>query len=270
MSDPIDLPVVLCFSGSDPTGGAGIQADIETLASMGCHCAPVITAITAQDTRKLIDFTSCDPNLLIAQARAVLEDMPVHAIKIGMLGSAENAEAIHSILYDYDQIPVVLDPIIRAGGGGEIASDTTIDAMRRLLLPLTTLVTPNSLEARHLCPDADSLDACAHALMDLGCEHVLITGEHEGQPVINNRYYGGTHQHLETFSWDRHPGHYHGSGCTLAAGITALLGQGLDMLTAVHEAQEFTWTALQHGHRLGMGQQLPNRFFWARDEQDAH
>jgi hydroxymethylpyrimidine/phosphomethylpyrimidine kinase len=109
------IPVVMTFAGNDPTGGAGSQADIEAIISMGCHAAPVITALTVQDTRDLMHFEATDATLVIEQARAVLEDMPIAVFKLGMLGSVANVEAIHTILADYDELPVVLDPVLRAG-----------------------------------------------------------------------------------------------------------------------------------------------------------
>ncbi len=262
------IPVVMSFAGNDPTGGAGIQADIEAIASMGCQAAPVITALTVQDTRNVIRFEPVAATLLIEQARAVLEDMPVACFKLGMLGSVENVEAIHTILRDYPEIPVVVDPILRAGGGSELATEELIDAVKELLLPQTTVLTPNSEEARRLAPEADTLDACGQELLSAGCELVLITGTHEHTATVDNILYGGMRK-LETFSWERLPHSYHGSGCTLASAIAGLLGQGLEPFTAIHEAQEYTWEALKNGYRIGMGQHLPNRLFWARSEDDT-
>lgn len=264
---PSPLPVVMTFAGTDATGGAGIQADIETLISLGCHPAPVVTAITVQDTEKLHRFEPVAASLVIEQARAVLEDMPVAAFKIGMVGSVENIEAIHSILTDYPDIPVVLDPLIAAGGGGELSDDDMIDAMVNLLFPLATVLTPNSLEARAFAPQAESLDDCAQELLDLGSEFVLITGTHENTLHVVNLLYGEGRL-LESYTWERLPESYHGSGCTLASAIAGLLAQEMSPTMAVQEAQEFTWESLKHANRLGMGQELPNRLFWAFDDED--
>lgn len=268
MTKAYSVPVVMALSGSDPTGGAGIQADIETLASMGCHCAPVITAITVQDTRGVMRYQETEPSLLIEQARAVLEDMPVKAFKIGMIGSVQNVESIHTLLLDYPHLPVVLDPVLAGGGGGHLANDEIIAAISSLLLPQTTVLTPNSEEARILAPEADSLDACGHELLELGCEFVLITGTHENTPQVENRLYA-EHRRLETFTWQRLPYSYHGSGCTLASAIAGLLAQGLEPFAAIHEGQEYTWESLNHGYRSGMGQLIPNRLFWARSEDSS-
>jgi hydroxymethylpyrimidine/phosphomethylpyrimidine kinase len=258
-------PVVMTFAGHDPSGGAGLQADIEALASQGCHATPVLTALTLQDTRDVMDFSALETGHVIAQARAILEDMPVAAFKTGMLGSIDNALAIHSILEDYPHIPLVLDPVLASGNDTRLGEPGLIDVMRDMLIPRATVVTPNSIEARRLAPEADTLDACAIALLDLGAEFVLVTGTHEKTPHVINTLYQG-HQRLESFSWERLPHSYHGSGCTLAACVAGLLAHGLDAFQACHEAQDFTWHALAAGYRPGMGQYLPNRLFWAQQE----
>ncbi len=265
MTDASTLPVVMTFAGTDPSGGAGIQADIETLSSMGCHVSPVVTAVTVQDTQQLFRFQPMDGALVVEQARAALEDIPVSAFKIGMIGTAENAEAIQTILLDYPDVPVVLDPLISAGGGGSLADDELIDAMVNLLFPLVTVLTPNSEEARAFAPEADTLDACAQELLELGSEYILITGAHESTPDVINKLYSESRL-VESYTWDRLPGEFHGSGCTLAAAIAGLLSQGLPPTTAILEAQEYTWEALNNSYRVGMGQYIPNRLFWAHND----
>lgn len=267
MSAPqFKIPVVIAISGSDPTGGAGIQADIEALVSMGCHTAPVITALTVQDTQRFMGFEPVNPMILIQQIRAILEDMEVAAVKLGMLGSVGVVEAVYTILKDYPRLPVVLDPVLHSGSGAELAAMDVRAALIELLFPLTTVLTPNSLEARTLAPDADNLEACAHSLMGLGVEFVLITGTHEHTPSVINTLYGNGRL-IDSFSWERLPGSYHGSGCTLAAAIAGLLAHGADPVHAIREAQEYTWETLKQGYRIGMGQHLPNRLFWAGSER---
>ena len=262
------IPVVMTFAGADPTGGAGIQADIEAIASMGCHACAVITTITVQDTQNVSAFVPLDMGLIVQQARAVLEDMPVAAFKIGMVGSVAAVEAIHTLLTDYPNIPVVLDPILKAGGGAALSNDAIVDAISQLLIPLATIVTPNSVEARRLAPHADNLEACAQEILDMGCEYVLVTGTHENTANVVNSLY--TNRRLiDSYTWQRLPHTYHGSGCTLAASIAGLLGQGYEPISAVFEAQQYTWSALANGTRLGMGQWLPNRFFWAQHDEEV-
>ncbi len=269
---PQSFPAVLVFAGTDPTSGAGLQADILTLASLGCHPLSVVTAVTVQDTLGVEDFLVLDAAWVADQARAVLEDMPVAAIKIGMLGSVEIISAIAEIVSDYPDIPLVLDPILASGRGDELANEDLLDAMKDLLLPQTTLLTPNSLEARRLVLDeiddeeAPDLDVCAERLLDLGCGHVLITGAHEQSAEVANALYSPDGA-VQTLSWERLPGSYHGSGCTLASACAALLAQGLEMSEAVKAAQEFTYQTLRFGYRPGMGQYIPDRLFWARDDE---
>ncbi|MDQ5910539.1 MAG: Hydroxymethylpyrimidine/phosphomethylpyrimidine kinase [Pseudomonadota bacterium] len=273
----ISPPVVMTLAGNDPTGGAGIAADIETLISLGCHPAPVITALTVQDTHNVHTLLPVDPDLVLAQARTVLADMPVAAIKIGVMGDADNVIALQTLLKAYPRLPVILDPVLAAGGGTELANAELIEAIQTRLLPLTTVLTPNSLEARRLAPEADTLEACAMALLARGCRYVLITGGHEAESsaeVVNRLY--GNNRLLETRPWPRLPNEYHGSGCTLAAAIAALTAQISPaslledaILSIVYRAQDYTWRSLQAGYSAGGGQWLPHRLHWAATHRDS-
>lgn len=269
---PSSPPIVLSFAASDPSGGAGIQADIMTLSSMGCHPLSVITAITVQDTAGVDDILPIDSDWVADQARLVLEDMPVSTFKIGLLGSVENIAAIAEVVSDYPDVPLILDPVLASGRGDEMATDDMICALRELLVPQTTILTPNSIEARRLAQEDDediSLDECAKRLLDMGAEYVLITGTHENTPQVINTLYGPDGL-VRSESWERLPGSYHGSGCTLASAIAATIANGLDIPEAVHEAQEYTWQSLAAAFRPGMGQNIPDRFFWARDMDDKN
>ena len=262
-------PIVLTFAASDPTGGAGLQADLLTLAAMGCHPLSVVTALTVQDTRGVDDLLAIDSDWVVDQARKVLEDMPVAAFKLGVLGSVENIAAIAEILSDYPEVPVILDPVLASGRGDSLSNEDMINALRELIVPQTTVLTPNSMEARRLAEededeDDPELDACASRLIACGCEFVLITGTHENTLEVINTLYGEKGV-VRTDRWKRLPGSYHGSGCTLASAIAATMANGLDVPEAVRESQEYTWQALAHGFRPGMGQHLPDRFFWARE-----
>lgn len=255
----------MCFSAHDATGGAGITADIEAINSQGCHASSIITCLTIQDTVDVSSLVPIDEDIVIQSARAVLEDMPVAAFKLGLMGSVDVIEAVHSILYDYPEVPVVLDPVLASGAGTDLANGEIIDAIQALLLPLTHVLTPNTIEAAALVPEADTLVAMASGLMDRGCDHVLLTGTHDNQHHIINRLYHN-HREIDSFEWPRLQHEYHGSGCTLAACLSALLALGLDPLSASREAQHFTWQSLKHAHRIGMGQYHPNRLFWVGDD----
>jgi len=272
MSDPENQqPVaVLTFAASDPSGGAGLQADVLTLASMGCHPLSVVTAITVQDTVGVESFLAVDPDWVADQARCILEDIPVAAFKIGMLGSIEIVTVIAEVVSDYPDIPLVLDPVFASGRGDEFAGDEMVAAIRELLVPQSTVITPNTIELRRLAQEDDEeagsdLGELARHLLDIGCEYVLVTGTHEATPEVINTLY---HRDglVRSDSWQRLPGSYHGSGCTLASALAANLARGLEMTEAVYEAQDYTWQALQYGFRLGMGQYIPDRLFWAREE----
>jgi hydroxymethylpyrimidine/phosphomethylpyrimidine kinase len=264
-------PIVLSFAATDPTGGAGIQADLLTLSSMGCHALTVVTAITVQDTAGVEDVLPIEADWVSDQARVLLEDMPVAAFKIGLVGSVENCAAIAEVVSDYPDVPLILDPVLSSGRGDEMATEDMIEAMREMLIPQTTIITPNSLEARRLADDGGdeerSLEDCAKRILEMGCEYVLITGTHENTPQVVNTLYGQQGV-IRSDSWERLPGSYHGSGCTLASAIAATLANGLDIPEAVREAQEYTWQTLNAGFRPGMGQHIPDRFFWAREAED--
>ncbi len=268
-SNPIP-PVVLAFAASDPTGGAGIQADLLTLSSLGCHPLSVLTALTVQDSAGVGAVLAVDPGWVRSQARALLEDMAISAFKIGMLGSVENIAVIAEIVSGYPDIPLVLDPVLASGRGDAFCDEDMIDALNALLLPQVTLLTPNSLEARRLAGNESGeenppdLAECARRLVGGGAEFVLITGTHEpGAQVVNSLYDGSGLVRAD--AWQRLPGSYHGSGCTLASAIAAGLARGLDTGEAVRAAQDYTWQTLAHGFRPGMGQHFPDRFFLTRN-----
>jgi hydroxymethylpyrimidine/phosphomethylpyrimidine kinase len=265
-------PIVLTFAATDPSGGAGLQADVMTLASMGCHPLSVVTAATIQDTMGVEEVMALDAEWVADQARCVLEDMPVAAFKIGFIGSIENIAAIAEVVSDYPEIPLVLDPVLASGRGDELATDEMISALRELLVPQTTIITPNSIEARRLAQedgeDDIELAECARRLLATGCEYVLITGTHENTPQVINTLYGQDGV-VRSDSWERLPGSYHGSGCTLASAIAATIANGLSISDAVKDAQEYTWQTLKAAFRPGMGQHIPDRLFWAREDESA-
>src|SRR6202165_1318797 len=240
--DPDFPPLVMTFAASDPSGGAGIQADILTLASMGCHPLSVLTAITVQDTMGVEAVQAIDADWVADQARCLLEDMPVDAFKIGALGSVENIAAIAEILSDYPDVPLVLDPVLASGRGDELASDEMMHALRELLLPRTTILTPNSTEAPRLGGGEDdeepSLAVCAQRLIENGCAHVLITGTHEPTAQVVNTLYGKAGV-VRSDRWERLPGSYHGSGCNLASAIAAMVANGLELPVPGRGGQEY-------------------------------
>jgi hydroxymethylpyrimidine/phosphomethylpyrimidine kinase len=270
----ITPPIVMTFAASDPTCGAGLQADLLTLAAHGCHPLTVVTALTVQDTAGVEDLLPMDGGWVADQARALLEDMPVAAFKLGMLGSVEAISAVAEVLSDYPDTPVVFDPVLASGRGDAFADEDTVAAMLELLLPQTDILTPNSLEARRLAQELGtsgkelSLPECARRLIGAGCAHVLVTGTHEHSARVVNTLYG-SHGPMRHDEWARLPGSYHGSGCTLASAIAANLAWGQALPEAVRAAQHYTWHSLSAGFRPGMGQYVPNRL-WRNLSENQH
>ena len=255
---PIPPPIVLCFSGHDPTGGAGLQADIETINRLGCRPCTVVTALTAQDTVNVSAVLPQQPDEFLLQARLLIADLPIAMVKIGLLGSAAIAKAVAQLLVkELAGVPVVLDPVLAAGGGRALAREDLLEVIRWQLLPLTRVCTPNLPEARQLAPGPDSLDDCALELMRLGCQQVLLTGTHDSTGEVVNQLYGPNG--MQSWNWPRLPHDYHGSGCTLAAALAAGIAMGMTVEDACLQAQQFTWTALASGFALGKGQWLPRR-----------
>ena len=257
-------PVVLAIGGHDPGGGAGIQADIEAIGANGCHPATALTCLTVQDSCNVSQLMPLDAEHLTAQCQAVLEDCTVSAIKIGLLGSSQAADGVIRLLKACPRIPVILDPVLAAGGGSELASEQLLEKIRDQLLPLCTLITPNTLEAVRLSAGGSSISLDQHAqiLLQLGCGSVLITGTHDesDRKRVINRLYQADKQTLIR-QYPRLPGEYHGSGCTLAAALAARIGRGESLENATQTALDYSWSCLQQGYRTGRCQSIPNRWF---------
>jgi hydroxymethylpyrimidine/phosphomethylpyrimidine kinase len=266
-------PIVLVFAGNDPSGGAGLAADMLALSSLGCHVAPVMTGIVIQDSSGEQDVLLIESEWVEDQARCILEDMKVDAIKVGLIGSIETLTVIAEIASDYPEIPLILDPVFFTKAGDHLAAEELLAMMRELLLPHTTLVTLNSIDARHVASDDPdeqddlTLDIAASRILDFGCEYVLITGAHENTPKVINGLYSDMGR-ASVDSWDRLAGSFYGAGSTLAAALTGALANGAEIHEAVKEAQDYTWQTLQAAYRPGMGPLIPDRFFWARPAED--
>jgi len=245
-------PIVLTFAASDPTGGAGLQADLLTLAALGCHPLSVLTGLTVQDTRGVEHLEAVGADLVTRQASALLAESKVAAFKVGVLASAGNVRAVAALAAAHPNVPLVLDPVLASGRGDALASDAVRSALLEALVPRATVVTPNTPEAARL--------GGAQRLLDLGARYVLVTGTHEDTPEVINRLYDRSGLVRED-RWQRLPGSYHGSGCTLASAVAAALAKGRAVPDAVRDAQEYTWKALAGGFKTGAGQMLPNRFF---------
>lgn len=267
-------PCVMTFAATDPSSGAGLQADMLTLASIGCHPLSVVTGITVQDTVGVESVMALDADWINDQARTILEDVQVAAFKLGLLGSVENIAVIAEIMADYPDVPLLIDPVLTSGRGDDLTNEEMQAAMCELLFPQATLITPNSIEARRLAfyDEGDevkytSLEESAQRLLGMGAEYVLITGTHERSADVVNSLYGAEGL-MKEYHWERLTGSYHGSGCTLTSAIAACMAHGLTIEEALQEAQEYTWQTLKNAFRPGMGQFIPDRFFWAREENE--
>ena len=286
---PETPPCVLCLSAGDATAGGGLAADILTLASMGCHPLPVQTAALVRDTRGIDDVWPVEPELLSMQARAVLEDVPVAAFKLGFCGSVENVALIAEILSDYPEVPLVVEPALYAAVLLGEEGDEVVAALADLILPQTTLLVADRHELCRLAgvvdirpdeaggedeaddddaegdeaADDPGIDEALTRLLGGGTEFILLTGGGEHGPQVVNTLFG--HEGVvRTDAWPRLPGRHLGAGTTLAAAVVAAIAHGMALPEAVREAQEFTQQALRHAYRAGMGRALPDRFFWAR------
>ena len=284
---PETPPCVMCLSAGDATAGGGLAADILTLASMGCHPLPVQTAALVRDTRGIDEVWPVEPELLSLQARAVLEDVPVAAFKLGFCGSVENVALIAEILSDYPEVPLVVEPALYAAVLLGEEGDEVVAALADLILPQTTLLVADRHELCRLAgvvdirpdeaggegddddaegdeaADDPGIDEALTRLLGGGTEFILLTGGGEHGPQVVNTLFG--HEGVvRADAWPRLPGRHLGAGTTLAAAVVAAIAHGMALPEAVREAQEFTQQALRHAYRAGMGRALPDRFFWAR------
>lgn len=251
-------PVVLIVAGNDPSGGAGIAADIQTVTALGGHPAPVLAALTVQDTLNAYRVEAVSAQLVSEQMRTALAELPVRAIKLGLLASAEAGMAVAEVLAAHRGIPVVVDPVLATSGGKKLAEDALIKVYLDHLLPLATLLTPNADESRRLAPTAADAPTRAAQLLAHGARHVLLKGADENTPEVHNTLFNRDGSHTD-YTWPRLPHTYHGSGCTLASAIAALLASGHPLPAAVAQAQAFTWKSLEQGWQPGHGQHLPRR-----------
>ena len=250
-------PIALTIAGSDSGGGAGIQADIKTFSALGTYGCSAITALTAQNTTGVHGILGISPDFIRAQIDAVFDDIPVAAVKIGMLANATVIETVATALERWDPPWIVLDPVMVAKGGAPLLELSAIDALRTRLLPLASIVTPNLPEAAFLArvsvpSDRDSMPDLANAVLRLGCGSVLLKGGHlesgDSPDLLvssdETLWFEGTrHETRNT----------HGTGCTLSAAIAALLASGLHVRDAVAEAKRYVYDAIVAADTLNIG-----------------
>ncbi|MBX3488978.1 bifunctional hydroxymethylpyrimidine kinase/phosphomethylpyrimidine kinase [Parvibaculum sp.] len=248
---------VLIVAGSDSGGGAGIQADIKSVTAMGGFAMTAVTAITVQNTLGVHGIHDVPVDVVRAQMKAVLDDIGADAVKTGMLHSAAMVEAVAAELGEHAAVPfLVVDPVMVAKGGASLLEGTAVAALKEVLIPLATLVTPNVPEAEALTGrtivDLDGQKSAADALLGLGCDAVLVKGGHlEGATLFDVL---ATQETIEVFSSPRiETRHTHGTGCTLASAIAALLAQGIELSLAVETARDYVHEAIRTAPGFGKG-----------------
>jgi hydroxymethylpyrimidine/phosphomethylpyrimidine kinase len=260
-SGAVAPPCVLVFSGSDPSGGAGMQADITAIAALGAHPLSVVTVLTVQDNERVFGVYPVAAELVRQQAQALVDRIDISAVKLGIVGNRANAEAIAAIISQLrmrqPDLPVVFDPVLANGHGDSLASEDPIAAVAPLF-ELATVITPNRLEADRLCGSETDPEQQARLLLERGCRNVLLKGGHgPEQDQVLNRWI--SQDQSRNWSWPRLPGEFHGSGCTLAAALSALLAQGLETEAAISAAQSYCQQTLTASYAIAAGQRIPNR-----------
>lgn len=255
MRTPPAWPVALTIAGSDSSGGAGVQADLKTFAAHEVYGASAVAAVTAQNTRTIVAGCVLTPDLVVAQMEAVLVDLPVVATKTGMLGSAAIVEAITPLLMTRRSGPLVVDPVIRSTSGHGLLDDAGVSALRKHLLPLADLITPNREEATALCGRATSAGEVreqARCLIDLGARAVLITGGDAQDDMVMDLFHDG-HDFHEIRRPRVRTTSTHGTGCTLSAAVTARLARGESLFDAIEAARDYLQLCLEGARPLGGG-----------------
>lgn len=254
-------PCVLVFAGLDPSGGAGISADIDAIGAVGAHALPVVTALTVQDNDRVYAVNPVDASVIAQQAKVLIDKIPVAAVKVGIVGNRENALAIRDAVVRLRQgnpsLPVVLDTVLGSGHGFALTEGVPEYALSPLV-GLATVITPNLPEAKRMYPKSDDIQEQAAYLMAQGAKGVLVKGGHGDEPdVVVNRWFsrdGGKH-----WQWHRLPGEFHGTGCTLASAIAGFLAQGLPEEAALEKAQQWCQHTLEQAFPIAGGQQIPGR-----------
>ncbi len=253
----MSIPVALSIAGSDPSGGAGIQADLKTFTALGVYGEAVITSITVQNTTGVFEVYTLDPSLVYSQIEKVVEDIPPSAVKIGMLGDEGVLRAVVSAIREFNLKNVVLDTVLRSKDGARLFNERELDTMVRDLFPLVDLVTPNIPEAEKIwgkkIENLRDMENCARDMYRLGSKRVLIKGGHlEGSKSIDLLYTGG--EEVNFFVGDRvDTPNTHGTGCTLSSAIASFLAKGLPIEEAVSNAKEYVQGAIENSLDLGRG-----------------
>ncbi len=257
------IPIVMTIAGSDSGGGAGIQADLKTFAAMGAYGASVVTAITAQNTVGVTGVHEIPVEMVASQIEAVLSDIGADAVKTGMLSSSDIIETVAGELAHFRVERLVVDPVMVAKSGDRLLREEAVDALRRSLLPLATVVTPNIPEAETLTEmkieSGEDARRAAEKIVNMGAKSVVVKGGHLTGPPVDLLYDG---QEFQEFSAARiDTGNTHGTGCTFASAIAAGLAKGMDVADAVMAAKEYVTEAIRRSFNVGRGHGPLNHFY---------
>jgi hydroxymethylpyrimidine/phosphomethylpyrimidine kinase len=260
-------PVVLSVAGSDSGGGAGVQADIKTISALGCYGTTVITAITAQNTLGVSNIYAIPSEIVSDQMIAVINDIPPAAIKIGMVYLKETAEVITSVLKLHSEIPVIFDPVMVSSSGTNLMESNCLSVFKKLIFPLTTLLTPNLNEAGLITGmkvnNLADMHTAASRIIDLGCNAVLIKGGHLKGNDLYDVYLDRDGRQRVFKSKAIQSNNTHGTGCTLSSAIASYLALGDDLMLAIEKGKDYVHQAIEHAKsiRVGKGTGPLNHFF---------
>ena len=245
---------VLLFSGLDPSGAAGIVADIETINQFGITSLPIITTLTVQNSQevKLVEATT--QTIIEAQFQALTKDIVFQTVKIGLLGSLGQIKTIIKLLNNRPELSIIFDPILRSGNDETLLDEDAINVMRNELVPFATILTPNLTELSRLAPGLDE----QAAVLSLDCPWVLVTTADKSEVDIEHRLYHHS-ELVSQFPYKKLPGKYHGSGCTLSSAISALVASGVPVKVACKRALDYTYQTLLSAKKVGKMQYHPNR-----------
>ena len=250
----LEADTVLLFSGLDPSGAAGVTADIETINQFGVTPLPIITTLTAQNTQQVLSLEATKNSLLELQFKLINEDIEFNTVKIGLLGSLTQVKIISKLLRDKSGVNIVLDPVISASTDDVLSTNEMIDVMKKELIPLCLILTPNLAELNALAPGLGEKSAVS----SLECPWVLVTTSDSSEIEIEHRLYHNSNL-IRKFTYKKLAGQYHGSGCTLSSAIAALVALDVSVEDACEKALDYTYQSLLSAKKVGKMQYHPNR-----------
>ena len=252
----LEADSVLLFSGLDPSGAAGVSADIETINQFGVTPLPIITTLTAQNTQRVLSLEPTKSSLLELQFKLIDEDISFNTVKIGLLGSPYQVKVISKLLRERRGVNIVLDPIISSSTEHVLSSNEMIDAIKKELIPLCLILTPNLAELNALAPGLNE----ESAISSVNCPWVLLTTSDSSEIQVEHRLYQDSNL-IRKFTYKKLAGQYHGSGCTLSSAIAALIALDVPVEDACEKALDYTYQSLLSAKKVGKMQYHPNRTF---------